>query len=82
MPLFSGLLLDVGISRDEYDKVTGAAKKVFERFKFDLEVAMEEMLRDQEKLKRPKNKKITADLTYIEWLLKKSSPSFWGDYSN
>ena len=45
MPLFSGLLLDVGITRDEYDKVTGEAKKVLEMFKFDLEVAREKMLR-------------------------------------
>lgn len=81
MPLFSGLLLDVGITRDEYEKVTGEAKKVFEMFKFDLEVAMEKMLRYQENLKRDKYNKIIVDLKYIEWLLKKSNPSFWGDNS-
>ena len=79
MPLFSGLLLDVGITIDEYDKVTGVAKKVFAMSKFDLEVAMEKMWRYQENLKRDKYNKITVDLKYIEWLIKKSTPSFWGD---
>ena len=76
MPLFSRLWLDVGITSDEYDKVTGVAKKVFEMFKFDLEAAMEEMVRYQENLNRDKYMKITVDLQYIEWLIKKRNPSF------